>query len=59
MMWILWLMLTVQGHTGYTQLHSYPTETLCRDAQIYVLAEMRLAYPTDHTLRVFCKPQAV
>jgi hypothetical protein len=58
-MWILWLLLTVNGHQDATSLHVYPTEALCQEAQVYVLGEMQKAYPGDTTLRVLCRPQAI
>lgn len=58
-MWVLWLMLNIDGHPDYTSLHLYPTEASCQNAQVYVLGEMRKAYPLDTSLRVFCKPQAI
>lgn len=58
-MWILWLLIHVNGQPDYTSLHVYPTEASCQDAQVHVLGEMRKAYPLDTSIKVFCRPQAI
>jgi hypothetical protein len=53
------LLLTVDGRADYTSLHLYPTEASCQEAQVYVLDEMKKAYPLDTSIKVFCRPQAI
>ena len=58
-MWILWLILSVNGQDQTAFIERYVSEQACRTAQVYVQTEMQKAYPDDTRLRLVCRPQAI
>lgn len=58
-MWVLLLILTINGHAQAHQLTTFQTQRDCEEVRGYVEVSMRKEYPDDTTLTVVCQVKSV